>query len=87
MKLKKLIEMISFNEVFGEVSAWMYSVEFQKRGLAHAHILVWLKATLRLENIDELISAEIPDKEKDPVLYDIVTKNMIHGPCGSINPS
>lgn len=33
--------------------------------------------------IDEIISAEIPDIEID--LHDIVSKNMIHGPCGSLN--
>ncbi|GFT06464.1 ATP-dependent DNA helicase [Trichonephila clavipes] len=35
--------------------------------------------------IDEIISAEIPDIEVDKDLYDIVSKNMIHGPCGSLN--
>lgn len=37
--------------------------------------------------IDEIISAEIPNPETDQKLYDIVTKNMIHGPCGALNPS
>ncbi|GFS49323.1 ATP-dependent DNA helicase [Trichonephila clavipes] len=35
--------------------------------------------------IDEIISAEIPDIEIDKDLHDIVSKNMIHGPCGSLN--
>lgn len=37
------------------------------------------------EMLDRLICAEIPDKEEHPVLYDIVTKVMIHGPCGTYN--
>ncbi|GFQ74716.1 helitron_like_N domain-containing protein [Trichonephila clavata] len=37
--------------------------------------------------IDEIISAEIPDIEIDKDLNDIVSKNMIHGPCGSLNNS
>ncbi|GFR24704.1 helitron_like_N domain-containing protein [Trichonephila clavata] len=36
-------------------------------------------------NIDEILSAEIPDIEIDKDFHDIVSKNMIHGPCGSLN--
>jgi hypothetical protein len=36
--------------------------------------------------VDSLISAEIPDTEKDPELHDLVMKLMIHGPCGEQNP-
>ena len=32
-----------------------------------------------------MISAEIPDENVDKGLYDIVVKNMIHGPCGALN--
>ena len=41
-KLKSLIKYIVKLEVFGSVRCWMYSVEGQKRGLPHAHILIWL---------------------------------------------
>ena len=50
------------------------------------HLLLWTAERIKLEEIDSLISAEIPDKETDPLLFDIVTKNMIHGPCGALNP-
>lgn len=32
--------------------------------------------------VDKFISAEIPSKEENLKLHDIVTKNMLHGPCG-----
>ncbi|GFX32033.1 ATP-dependent DNA helicase [Trichonephila clavipes] len=66
---------------------WMYSVEWQKRGLPHAHILVWFIDKIRPEEIDSIISAEIPDPSTDQLLFDIVTTNMIHGPCGTLNSS
>ncbi|CAN6999808.1 unnamed protein product, partial [Brassica rapa subsp. trilocularis] len=38
------------------------------------------------EEVDEIISAELPNKEEDPEANNLVTKHMIHGPCGVINP-
>jgi hypothetical protein len=64
----------------------MYTIEFQKRGLPHAHILLWLDSRDKLqstESIDSVICAEIPDKRYFPNLYSAVCNFMIHGPCGS----
>ncbi|CAN1332165.1 ATP-dependent DNA helicase pif1 [Linum perenne] len=38
-------------------------------------------------DIDSVIQAEIPDRYSDPKCYEAVTKFMIHGPCGSLNPT
>lgn len=53
--------------------------------MPHAHILIWLQVKIRPEEVDQIISAEIPDRSIDPELYEIVTTNMIHGPCGALN--
>jgi hypothetical protein len=37
--------------------------------------------------IDDFICAELPDPTEDPELFEVVTKNMIHGPCGNLNPN
>ncbi|GBN56421.1 hypothetical protein AVEN_166068-1 [Araneus ventricosus] len=63
----------------------MYYVEWQKRGLPHIHILLWLKDKLKLNQIDNIISAEIPDPSSDKKLHDIFVKNMMHRPCGPHN--
>jgi len=80
-----LIDLLTKGEAFGEVRCYMYSVEWQKRGLPHAHILLWLKNKLSPNDIDKFICAEIPDPESDPKLYEIIKTSMIHGPCGFHN--
>ncbi|XP_026481793.1 uncharacterized protein LOC113388840 [Ctenocephalides felis] len=84
-KLKSLLNFIIKHHVCAQVRCWMYSVEWQKRGLPHAHILVWLIDKMRPEDIDSVISAEIPNKNVDQNLHAIITKHVIHGPCGVFN--
>lgn len=83
-KVNKLMSFIVKYKIFGKVRCWMYSIEWQKRGLPHVHILIWCESKI-LNQIDNIISAELPDPQKDPLLFEIVKKHMIHGPCGSIN--
>ena len=84
-KLKALMDFIVKEHVFGETRCWMYSVEWQKRGLPHAHILIWLIVKIRPNEIDDVICAENPDSQADPDLHAVITGNMIHGPCGVFN--
>lgn len=70
--------------VFGKAIANVYVIEFQKRGLPHAHILLILHQENKIrtvEEIDRVVSAEIPDPDTDPELFRIITANMLHGPC------
>ena len=75
--------------VLGRVISYTYVVEFQKRGLPHAHILLILdeKDKIKTTNdYDKIISAELPN-ENDIHLYNCIVKNNIHGPCGKFNPN
>ncbi|CAH9102661.1 unnamed protein product [Cuscuta europaea] len=88
LKLHHLMADLRKHKVFGKVNAGMYTIEFQKRGLPHAHILLWLDGENRLNNpidIDKVISAELPHSELYPKLAEAVKTLMIHGPCGAAN--
>ena len=60
----------------------------KKKGLSHAHILIFLHPSNKYpnpEDIDNILSAKIPNKDTHPELYEIVSNHMIHGPCGLPN--
>lgn len=76
-------------KIFGEVAAMIYVVEFQKRGLPHAHFLIILKPDFKVKDpsdFDKFVSAEIPSFD-NPHLRKAVLNHMMHGPCGKDNPS
>lgn len=69
----------------------MYAIEFQKRELSHAHILIFLHPSNkypRPEDIDKIVSAEVSDPLKYSRLYNLVKTHMVYGPCGleNVNP-
>ncbi|XP_020970360.1 uncharacterized protein LOC107621388 [Arachis ipaensis] len=76
--------------LLSDLKEGMYTIEFQKRGLPHAHMLLWLNGESNLQSfeiVDEFICAELPNPLKFPALYNVVTKYMIYGPCGRLRPS
>ena len=90
LKKDELINDIYKHHIFGRVVAYVYVIEFQKRGLPHAHLLVVLHASDQLRtssDIDSCICAQWPDPVRQPLLFDTIKSTMIHGPCGNINPS
>ncbi|XP_057791099.1 uncharacterized protein LOC131008223 [Salvia miltiorrhiza] len=88
-KLQDLRDQLFKNEIFGHVAAHVHVIEFQKRGLPHVHMLIIFKSENKInttDEIDKFVSAELPDEEKNPELFDLVKKQMMHGPCGEKNP-
>uniref|UniRef100_A0A0N5CBD5 Helitron_like_N domain-containing protein n=1 Tax=Strongyloides papillosus TaxID=174720 RepID=A0A0N5CBD5_STREA len=78
-KSDALIHDLKENKIMGNVVYLQSTIEFQKRSLPHIHILVKVsKEDFRLtsDQVDECVKAEFPDKEKNPRLFEIVTKTM-----------
>ena len=50
MKMKAFLSDIVDRELFGPVLSYSYSIEFQKRGMPHMHLLLTLKVSLILIN-------------------------------------
>ncbi|XP_076057470.1 uncharacterized protein LOC143034982 [Oratosquilla oratoria] len=84
LKVDSLMDDLTIKNVFGRVKAHLLSVEWQKRGLPHVHILLWVERHVTADFVSRVISA---DKNKEPRLYEIVTTNMIHGPCRGFDES
>ena len=90
LKLTELLKDLYKSHVFGYVLGHVHVVEFQKRGLPHAHILLILDHNSKPQTtdvIDQMVSAEIPDQTLFPDLHETVSSFMLHGPCGAINPN
>lgn len=90
IKLQELLKDLLQKDCLGKVIAYIYVIEFQKRGLPHAHFLLILVPENKLrstENYDTIVSAEIPNPMSHPLAYETVSTMMIHGPCGAINPA
>ena len=87
MKLKLLLKHLQDNSPFGCVLAHVSVIEFQKRGLVHSHIILFIDqdAKFALQDplqIDNHISAEIRPPS-DHSLRETVLRQMIHNPCNS----
>ena len=70
--MKALMNVITKGKIFGAIKCYMYTIEWQKHGLPHAHILTWLQGELHVHRVDDFISAEPPDPEIDPLLFNTV---------------
>ena len=92
MKLKAILHDLCVNAVLGKPLGYIWVVEFQKRGLPHAHILLIVRSEDKPrcpDDIDARICAELPDPT-NPLqveLANIVLSSMIHGPCCARNPN
>ena len=88
LKKKALLDAILKDGIFGVCVAHVYVIEFQKHGLPHMHLLIFLKKEYKLltpKIINAIISAQWPDPHRQHHLFDAVKKYMVHSPCGPLN--
>jgi hypothetical protein len=87
---KAFLKMILRGGIYGRVVAYLAVIEFQKRGLPHMHLILWLHRDDKLrtpEDIDAMIRAELPDKDQEPRLYETVVRTMLHRCSDRCKPS
>ena len=89
LKKEALLHDIIKNGIFSRPVAKIYTIEFQKHGLPHMHLLIFLDEEHKLYSVaavNSCIRAYWPDPVTEPQLFEIVKQVMVHGPCGGTNP-
>jgi ATP-dependent DNA helicase PIF1 len=83
-KLDELLDDLITKHVLGIDVAHCYVIEFQKRGLPHAHILLIIRYKDRIhsvEDVDSVVQAFVPNKVDDEKLHELVLQHMVHNRC------
>jgi hypothetical protein len=90
IKLKELINDIHNKHILGCTIARIYVIEFQKCGLPHAHIFIFITKDYKphtVEDIDHMISVKLSNLETNKLAHEMVARCMMHGPCGAAFPN
>ena len=71
LKVEELMRRIRKHRIFGTVIAFVYVIEFQKHGLPHIHLIVWLAKP------DQFYSGDQADQVKTCYQYLIISYMVI----------
>jgi hypothetical protein len=85
IKLKELINDIHNKHILGRTLVGIYVIEFQKRGLLHAHILIFFAKDCKphiVKDVNRMMSVELPNPEINRLAHEMIARCMMHGPCG-----
>jgi hypothetical protein len=56
----------------------------------HAHILIFFTEDYKphtVEDVNRMISAELPNSETNKLAHETIARCMMHGPCGAAFPN
>jgi hypothetical protein len=67
-----------FSAQLGRCRFCVYTIEFQKRGLPHAHILLTYSNPITTEIADQITCAELPNPQTQPQLFAAVSRKLLH---------
>jgi len=90
IKLKELINDIHKTHILGRTILGIYIIEFQKRGLSHAHILIFFIKNYKphtVKDVDCMNNAKLLNSETNKLAHETVARCMMHGPCGATFPN
>jgi ATP-dependent DNA helicase PIF1 len=79
MKLDEILA--DLQTCFGETLCLFGTIEYQKRGLPHAHILMCLVDKIADTDLDKFLCAELPCRETQPLLHTKVWQHHMHARC------
>jgi hypothetical protein len=83
--LEKIIDYFKKSKILGTIKASVVRIEFQKRGMPHAHLLLWTDCDLNDPiSIEKYVSAEFPTQKHAELDFhtifscDFDAKNNLH---------
>jgi hypothetical protein len=63
LKLSALMKFLTKRKILGEISAIVWRIEYQKRGIPHAHILLWTNFdTQDIHAVEKVINVRYPKR-------------------------
>ena len=73
--------------MLGKIKGTIHVIEFQKRGLPHAHILLICDDRDKprtVEDFDRIAQAEVPDPNRNPHLFGTITTSQLQWNCSYV---
>ena len=86
LKMDQLEKKLKENAL-GTYQAMVRVVEYQKRGLPHLHLLLWVSKEHKPKSaaiFDMAVSCQLPDPETQEELYNLVSEQMMHTKCDTV---
>ena len=90
LKWKQLLKELLDDHIIGVDIAYCWTINFQKRGLPHGHLLLCVAPADKAKDVDDVdarVCAEFPlhPQGTQQGLFEVVKTSMVHGPCGNRN--